>query len=73
MPEKVTVRGDNLTLDALLTRRHGLAGSALMKKALVLNPGLPRILPLGAVVTLPDLPPPAAGQTVQVVTLFGRK
>ncbi|MEP4031207.1 tail protein X [Roseibium polysiphoniae] len=73
MPETITIRGDNLTLDLLLWRRYGVRGRELMEQALTLNPSLATIgpiLPLGAEITLPDLPEQTTAAR-QVVTLFG--
>ncbi|MBS8259716.1 phage tail protein [Roseibium polysiphoniae] len=73
MPETITVRGDNLTLDLLLWRRYGVRGRELMEQALTLNPDLAAvgpILPLGTQITLPDLPEQTTAAR-QVVTLFG--
>jgi len=72
MPETVTIKGEGITLDLLLWRRHGRAGQDLLDKAFALNPGLAAkgyFLPLGTAVILPDLP--KAKQTRRVVNLFG--
>lgn len=72
MPETITVRGEGITLDLLLWRRYGVRGRALVETALKANPGvadLGAILPLGTVVTLPDLPTTSKA-TRKVVTLF---
>lgn len=74
MPETVAVRGDNLTVDLLLWRRYGVRGRELVEATLALNTGvsgLGAVLPLGTVLTLPDLPDPAPFTTRKVVTLFG--
>ncbi|MEO0980729.1 MAG: tail protein X [Pseudomonadota bacterium] len=71
MTETVTVRGDNLTLDLLLWRRHGVRGVEVVEQTMALNPGLTSAyLPVGAVVDLPDLPVQEP-DTAPVVTLFG--
>lgn len=59
MAETITVNGEFITLDLLLTRRHGFAGQALLEAAYDLNPGLAglnRFIPLGTVVIIPDKP-----------------
>lgn len=73
MAQKIKVAGDNLTLDLLLVRRHGLKGQRLVAETLAINPGLADqgpILPVGLEITLPDLPVDVA-EPVKVVTLFG--
>lgn len=72
--ETIIVRGEGITLDLLLWRRHGVRGQALVEEALDLNPGLAAlgaVLPLGTAVMLPDLPPLPATPPVRVVSLFG--
>lgn len=72
MPETVTIKGEGITLDLLLWRRHGRRGQDLLKQAFQLNPGIAAkgyFLPLGTVVVLPDLP--KATQERRVVNLFG--
>ncbi len=74
MPETIVVRGEAVTLDLLLWRRHGVRGQALVEEALDLNPGLAAlgpVLPLGTPVILPDLPTLPATPPVRVVSLFG--
>lgn len=74
MTETITIRGEGISLDLLLWRRYGVRGQALVEQTLDLNPGLAAlgtILPLGAIVTIPDLPPPASAPAVKVVSLFG--
>lgn len=73
MPETVIVKGAGITLELLLHRRHGVRGRELLETALRLNPGLARrglVLPPGAAVVIPDLPPASAARR-QVATLFG--
>ena len=72
MSTSVTVRGEGLTLDLLLHRKHGVRGRELLEATLTLNPGvaaLGAVLPLGTVVTLPDLPEPRAPER-RVLNLF---
>lgn len=74
MAETITIRGEGISLDLLLWRRYGVRGQGLVEETLVLNPGLAAlgpILPLGTVVTVPDLPPSASAPAVKVVSLFG--
>lgn len=74
MAETITIRGEGISLDLLLWRRYGVRGQGLVEEALVLNPGLAAlgpVLPLGTVVTIPDLPPAASAPAVKVVSLFG--
>jgi phage tail protein X len=66
MPSTVTVGGVGITIDVLLWRRLQRRGvtSAMLTATLDLNPGIAAhgpILPLGLVVTLPDLPAAPAG------------
>jgi phage tail protein X len=73
MPETITVRGDNITLDLLLWRRHGVRGRSLLEQTYELNQDLAAlgpVLPLGTVVTLPDLAEETVGAR-NVVSLFG--
>lgn len=74
MPETVTVRGEGISLDLLLWRRHGVRGQGLVVAALELNQGLAGlgpVLPLGTVVKLPELPPEDARPPRRIVSLFG--
>lgn len=75
MPQQVVVQQQGATLDLLLWRIHGRRGQDLVETALVANPGLAAlgpVIPLGATVTIPDLPaPPAGGSIEQPVDLFG--
>ncbi|WP_298981597.1 tail protein X [uncultured Roseibium sp.] len=71
MAQTVTVVGDNLTLDLILYRTYGVRGQELIEETMTLNPDLTdAFLPVGAVVTLPDLPAETV-ETQDVVTLFG--
>ncbi|MCX2722626.1 tail protein X [Roseibium salinum] len=71
MPQAINVVGDNLTLDLILWRKYGVRGQALVEETMALNPDLRGpFLPVGAVVTLPDLPSEQTA-TREVVTLFG--
>lgn len=74
MSQTVTIAGDDIRLSLLLWRRHGRAGLALLSQTLDLNPGLAAIgpiLPIGTVVTLPDLPTPRQAPARAPVSLFG--
>ncbi len=73
MTEQIRVKGDNITLDLLLERRHGWRGRELVEAALALNPGLAALgvtIPLGTLVNIPELPP-RKNEEVEVVDLFG--
>jgi phage tail protein X len=73
MADIITIAGDNLTLDLLLYRRDGRAGQALVEAALEANPGvadLGAVLPVGAVVTLPDRPIVVRQALRQPISLF---
>lgn len=70
----VTVQRGRTTLDLLLWRQHGMAGSGLLEQTLAANPGLAGLgaeLPLGTVLVLPDAPAPVSAQQTKVVDLFG--
>jgi len=72
MPEAVTVRGEDITLELLLWRCHGVRGRELVSASFDANPGLAAkgaFLPLGTVVSLPDLPA-LTSSTRKVVSLF---
>lgn len=72
--ETIIVRGEGITLDLILWRRHGVRGQALVEAALTLNPGLAALgpfIPLGTSVIIPDLPPQPASQPAKLVSLFG--
>lgn len=74
MHETIIVRGEGITLDLILWRRHGVRGQALVADTLSISPGLAAlgpILPLGTSVTIPDLPPQPTAPPVKVVSLFG--
>ncbi|MCL4674446.1 MAG: tail protein X [Pararhodobacter sp.] len=74
MAETIIIRGEGITLDLILWRCHGVRGQALVERALALNPGLAAlgpVLPLGAAVVIPDLPPASVTPPVRVVSLFG--
>lgn len=73
MPETITVRGENITIDLLLWRKYGVRGRSLLERTYELNQDLALlgpVLPLGTVVTLPDLAA-ETGEARQVVSLFG--
>lgn len=73
MTTKLTVAGDDLTVDKLLWRRYGSRGRELVEETLSLNPdiaALGPILPIGTELIIPDLPQ-SATPTVTVITLFG--
>ena len=73
MPETITIRGEGLTLDLLLWRKYGVRGRALIETALDTNPGLSElgpVLPLGTVVTLPDLPTATPVDSALATSLF---
>ena len=73
MPETITVRGENITLDLLLWRKYGVRGRSLLERTYDLNQDLAllgTVLPLGTMVTLPDLAAETA-EARQVVSLFG--
>ena len=64
------------TLDLLLFRAYGRRGnsSAMLSKALALNPGLAAlgaVLPLQTILTLPDLDTARAAPARVAVNLFG--
>ena len=71
----ITVRGEGIVLDAILAREYGpVGGRSLVEATLRLNPGLAAlgpILPLGAVITIPDQPAPERFPARAVVSLFG--
>jgi phage tail protein X len=70
--EIVTIRGDNITLDLLLSRRFGRQGQAMVERTLELNPGVADLgveLPLGTIVLLP-LPAPPSRLVAQPISLF---
>lgn len=72
--ETIIVRGEGITLDLILWRRHGVRGQALVADTLSINPGLAALgpfIPLGASVIIPDLPPQPAPAAAKVVSLFG--
>jgi phage tail protein X len=71
---EITVQRPRTTLDLLLWRQHGVAGSALLERTLELNPGVADLgaeLPIGTVVQLPELSSPARMQSARVISLFG--
>lgn len=73
MPETITVRGENITIDLLLWRKYGVRGRSLLERTYDLNQDLALlgpVLPLGTMVTLPDLAAETA-EARQVVSLFG--
>lgn len=72
MAERITIEGEGITLDLLLWRKFGVRGRELVEETLDLNPGLSGlgpVLPLGTVVTIPDLAT-ATGPTASFVSLF---
>lgn len=74
MAETITVRGEGISLDLLLWRRYGVRGQSLVEEALDLSPGLAALgplLPLGTMVTVPDLPPAPATPVRRIVSMFG--
>ncbi|WP_274626587.1 tail protein X [Arvimicrobium flavum] len=74
MAEIITIRGEGIMLDLLLWRRYGVRGQGLVERTLELNPGLAElgpVLPIGTVVTIPDLPPTPSRPARRVVSLFG--
>ena len=73
MPDRITIAGDNLTVDLLLYRRDGRAGQALVEETYELNPGLAAdgpVLPVGRVVLLPDRPSRPRPALREPVSLF---
>ena len=71
--EIVVVKGDGISVDLLLWRRYGRAGTSLVEQTLAMNPGIARLgplLPLGTRVELPPLPERVA-VPVRAVSLFG--
>ena len=74
MPQKIAVSGDNITLDLLLVRVHGMRGQELFEKALEMNPGLAGegvFLRQGREVVIPDLPNQTEYQSTTAIDLFG--
>lgn len=72
--QKVTVKGEGITLDLLLWRAYGVRGRSLLEDTLAQNVGVGRLgttIPMGTEVTLPDLPAEDAGQSREVISLFG--
>ena len=72
MAESLTIRGEGITLELLLWRRYGVRGRELVSAAFDANPGLAAkgpYLPLGTVVSLPDLPARTSAAR-KVVSLF---
>lgn len=56
---KLKVEGENITLDLLCHRIHGVRGREVVEQSFDLNPGLAAmgaILPLGTEVTIAELP-----------------
>jgi len=70
----ITVRSDDIVLDAILAKEFGpTIGRSLVGATLAINPGLAAlgpVIPLNTVITLPDAPPVTA-YTRPVVSLFG--
>lgn len=76
MPLTLTVKGVDLRVSLLLWRAYGRRGvtAAMLSRTYALNPGLAAlgpILPLGTVLTLPDLPTALAQPKRATVNLFG--
>tara|TARA_R110002020_G_scaffold266483_32_gene481468 strand:- start:12519 stop:12740 length:222 start_codon:yes stop_codon:yes gene_type:complete len=72
MAETITIRGEGITLDLLLWRRHGVRGRELVASSFAANPGLAEkgpFLPLGTVVSLPEMPKRTSAAR-KVVSLF---
>lgn len=76
MPTTIKVAGEGITLELLLWRHGKRRGqtSERLTQTLEMNPGLAvlgPILPLGTVVTIPDLPPVSERRAAApVVSLF---
>ncbi|GAA5542410.1 tail protein X [Brucella sp. NBRC 113783] len=72
--QKVTVKGEGITLDLLLWRAYGVRGRSLLENTLAQNVGVGRLgapIPMGTEVILPDLPAEDVGQSREVISLFG--
>lgn len=72
--ETIIVRGEGITLDLILWRRHGVRGQALVADTLSINPGLAALgpfIPPGTSAIIPDLPPQPTTPPVKLVSLFG--
>ncbi len=73
MPQTITIHREDVALDALLWRVHGIKGRSLLEQTYATNPGLASagmFLPLGTQVVIPDLPAEQSSP-VKIVTLFG--
>lgn len=70
----ITVRGDDVVLDAVLAKEFGpVVGRSMVAATLVLNPGLASlgpVLPIGTAIIIPDAPSATKPQRA-VVSLFG--
>ncbi|BAP94483.1 tail protein [Aurantimonas phage AmM-1] len=77
MPKSITVRTEGLVLDEILAKEFGPVTSRsqrMLEATLATNPGLADlgpVLPIGAVLVLPDKPAADAVATQVVVSLFG--
>ena len=70
MTETIKIVGDNLTLDLILWRKHGLRGLALIEEAMKLNPDVENVvLPRGSEVILPNFQTHYRKNS-KIVTLF---
>ena len=72
--ETIIVRGEGITLDLILWRRHGVRGQALVADTLSISPGLAALgpfIPPGTSAIIPDLPPQPTTPPVKLVSLFG--
>jgi len=73
MSERIIVQSEGMMLDLLLWRRYGRRGLIIVDDAYRLNRTLADagvILPVGAVVMLPHLPPSPRAPLRRVVSLF---
>ncbi|SON55542.1 Phage Tail Protein X [Hartmannibacter diazotrophicus] len=73
MASQITIRREGRTLDGVLFAEYGVDGRKVLAETLAANPGLAAlgpILPLGTVVTIPDLPAQDKAAATEIVTLF---
>lgn len=71
---EIKVQRSRTTLDLLLWRQFGMAGAALLERALEANPGVADLgaeLPIGTLVRLPEPVTAAPRQASKVIDLFG--